>query len=1156
MKHSDFVHLHLHTQYSLLDGMIRLEDLFKKAREYKMPAIAITDHGNMFGAIDFYQHAYKHGVKPIIGCELYVAPNKLTDRTAGGESAKHLIVLVKNAQGYKNLMKLTTAGYLKGFYYRPRVDKELLKECHEGLIASSACLHGEIADLIMQGNIKEAKKVARHYQEIFGEDNFYLEIMENGIPEQKIANAGLLEISSELSIPLIATNDCHYLERDHAEAHDILLCIQTGKTIKDADRMSLSTDQFYFRSPEEMHQLFSLTPEALSNTVSIAERCNFSLETGKFYLPNFEIKNPEESLNEYLERKAREGLEKLFPVILKDQKENEAAIKEKYEKRLNEELEIIKSMDFAGYFLIVSDFVKHAKHNNIPVGPGRGSAPGSLVAYAIRITNIDPIRYNLFFERFLNPSRKTMPDIDIDFCQEGRDEIIRYVTEKYGQDKVSQIITFGKMQAKGVVRDVGRALDIPYSEADRIAKLIPNTLNITLNEAIKAEPRLAQEEKNNPQIAKLLSLSRILEGINRHASTHAAGVVISDVPLVERVPLCSPKDDVVSQYSMNDIQTVGLTKFDFLGLKTLTVIKNTLNFIKESKSVEIDIDNLPLDDKKTYELLMKGETDGIFQLESSGMRDLAINLKPDHIEDIIALIALYRPGPMKMLPEFTARKQGKTKITYELPQLEAILKETYGIILYQEQVMQIASIIGGYSMSEADTLRKVMSKKKASDMDKEKPKFLEGAKKHKINENKARTIWEQMETFAEYGFNKSHSTSYAIIAYQTAYLKAHYPAAFMAALLTSEKDNRDKIIKYMSACKELGINILPPDLNESQRDFTISGENIRFGMAAIKNVGIAAVDSIISVRKEGKFTSFMDFLSRVDLRKVNKRVIESLIKCGAFDSLSYKRRQLMEHYEEAMDEAQRNQKEKQSNQSSFFDQFNSGGSSEDNGLKSYQIPDDVPEWDHKKLLSIEREALGFYITGHPLLRFADRLKFVTNADSGNLNTKNDKDTVTVAGVVSGISEKTTKRKDIMCYITLEDLQGSINIIFFAELYKKYYSFLHEEEPIVVKGTLDIGGGEETPKIIALEVTSLSKSLENPYKQVRFMIDANKVSTESLSSFISSMKKFQGKYEGYMHIMNGKSETIVYLGDDFRLDINDKLKKEADSILGEGATIYS
>ncbi|PKN53382.1 MAG: DNA polymerase III subunit alpha [Deltaproteobacteria bacterium HGW-Deltaproteobacteria-13] len=1155
MKHSEFVHLHVHTQYSLLDGMIRLDDLFKKARDYKMPAVAITDHGNMFGAIDFYQQAYKHGIKPIIGCELYVAPNKLTDRTAG-ETSKHLVVLVKNTQGYKNLMKLTTASYLKGFYYRPRVDKELLKECHEGLIASSACLHGEIADLIMQGNMEGAKNAAIHYREIFGEDNFYLEIMENGIPEQKTANAGLIEISKELSIPLIATNDCHYLEREHAEAHDVLLCIQTGKTIKDADRMHLSTDQFYFRSPDEMHQLFSLTPEALSNTVSIAEKCNFSLETGKFFLPNFEVKNPEESLNEYLERKAREGLEKLLPLILKDEKENESELREKYEKRLSDELEIIKKMGFAGYFLIVSDFVKHAKHNDIPVGPGRGSAPGSLVAYAIRITNIDPIKYNLFFERFLNPSRISMPDIDIDFCPEGREDVIRYVTEKYGQDKVSQIITFGKMQAKGVIRDVGRALDIPYSEADRIAKLVPNVLNITLNDAIKAEPRLAQEEKNNPAVARLLALSRILEGINRHASTHAAGVVISDVPLVERVPLCSPKEDVVSQYSMKDIEYVGMTKFDFLGLKTLTVINNALNFIRESKGINIEIDNLPLDDKETYDLLGRGETDGVFQLESSGMTELAINFKPDHIEDIIALIALYRPGPMKMMQEFINRKQGKTKISYELPQLEKILKETYGIILYQEQVMQIASAIGGYTMAEADTLRKVMGKKMTAAMEKEKPKFLEGAQKHRINENKAKTIWEQMETFAEYGFNKSHSTAYAIIAYQTAYLKAHYPAAFMAALLTSEKDNRDKIIKYMSACKEMGINILPPDLNESQRDFTVSGENIRFGLAAIKNVGLAAVDSIISMRNEGKFTSFVDFLSRVDLRKVNKRVIESLIKCGAFDSSGYKRAQLMEHYEQAMDEAQRNQKEKLSNQSSFFDQFNSSASSGENGAASYQIPDNVPEWDHKKLLSIEKETLGFYITGHPLLRFADRLKLVTNADSSNLNEKRDKDTVTVAGVVSGISEKTTKRKDIMCYLTLEDLQGSINIIFFGDVYKKYYSLLHEEEPIVVKGTLDAGAGEETPKIIAQEVTSLVISLENPYKQVRFMVDASKVSPENISSLISSMKKFHGKYESYMHILNGKSEAIIYLGDEFHLDINDQLKKEADNILGEGATIYS
>jgi DNA polymerase-3 subunit alpha len=1138
--------------------MIRLDDLFKKAREYKMPAVAITDHGNMFGAIDFYQQAYKHGVKPIIGCELYVAPNKLTDKVAE-ERSKHLIVLVKNAQGYKNLMKLTTTAYLKGFYYKPRVDKELLRECHEGLIASSACLQGEIANFIMQGNMEAAKKAALTYQEIFGEGNFYLEIMENGIPEQKIANAGLIELGRELSIPLIATNDCHYLERDHSEAHDVLLCIQTGKTIKDKDRMRLSTDQFYFRSPEEMHELFSLTPEALSNTVAVAEKCNFSLELGKFYLPNFEVKNPEESLNEYLERKAREGLEKLFPVILKDQEGNEAEIREKYKKRLSEELEIIKAMGFSGYFLIVSDFVKHAKHNDIPVGPGRGSAPGSLVAYAIRITNIDPIRYNLFFERFLNPSRISMPDIDIDFCPEGRENVIQYVTEKYGQDKVSQIITFGKMQAKGVIRDVGRALDIPYSEADRIAKLVPNMpLNITLNEAIKNEPRLAEEEKNNPAVAKLLSLSRILEGINRHASTHAAGVVISDVPLVERVPLCSPKDDVVSQYSMNDIQAVGMTKFDFLGLKTLTVIKRAFNFIKELKGIDLDIDNLPLDDKKTYDLLGRGQTDGVFQLESEGMTDLSINFKPDHIEDIIALIALYRPGPMKMIPEFISRKQGKTKIAYEMPQLEQILKETYGIILYQEQVMRIASAIGGYTMAEADTLRKVMGKKMTAAMEKEKPKFLEGAKKNKINESKAKTIWEQMETFASYGFNKSHSTAYAIIAYQTAYLKAHYPVEFMAALLTSEKDNRDKIMKYMSACKEMGINILPPDINESQRDFTISGENIRFGMAAIKNVGMAAIDSIISVRQEDKFTSFMDFLSRVDLRKVNKRVIESLIKCGAFDSLKYKRSQLMEHFERAMEEAQRSQRDKLSNQSSFFDQFDSAPSLEGNGLKSYEIPDDVPEWDQKKMLSIEREALGFYITGHPLLRYSERLKYITNANSGNLISKNDKETITIAGIVTGISEKKTKRNDIMSYVTIEDLKGSVNTLFFADLYKKYYSLLHEEEPVVIKGTLDIGGGEENRKItlIAQEVISVSQALENPYKQIRFMVNADKVSAETISSLIASIKKYHGKYEGYMHLLNGKSETIVYLGDEFRLDINDKLKKEADSILGEGATIYS
>jgi DNA polymerase-3 subunit alpha len=1134
--------------------MIRLDDLFKKAKEFAMPAMAITDHGNMFGAIDFYKQAYANGIKPIIGCELYVAPRSRFDKTTSsiGEATRHLVVLVKNMQGYKNLMKLTSSAHLEGFYYRPRVDKELLKQCSEGLIASSACLHGEIASHVVRGNMDEARKSAREYLEIFGENNFYLEIMENGIPEQTIANQGLIELSKELSIPLIATNDCHYLNASHAEAHNVLLCIQTGKTIEDKDRMSMTSDQFYVKSPEEMQTLFAATPEAISNTVSIAERCNLTFEFGKFYLPKFEVKNPEESLVDYLDRKAVEGLEKLLPTIMKYQKENEVAVREKYTKRLRTELEIIKKMGFAGYFLIVSDFIKYAKHNDVPVGPGRGSAAGSLVAYAIRITDIDPLRYGLFFERFLNPDRISMPDIDIDFCQERRGEIIKYVTDKYGKDKVTQICTFGKMMAKGVIRDVGRALNIPYGDADRIAKLVPNVLNITLTEAFKMEPRFDEERRKNSQIDKLLSLSLILEGLNRHSSVHAAGVVISDAPLVERVPLFAPKDDIVSQYSMKDIEAVGLTKFDFLGLKTLTVIKNALNFIKESNHIDIDINNLPLDDQETYKLLMKGETDGVFQLESSGMKDLLVNFKPDHIEDVIALIAAYRPGPMKMIPDFIARKHGKQQITYELSQLEPILKETYGIILYQEQVMQIANVIGGYTMAQADTLRKVMGKKQVAAMEKEKPKFLEGAKKQKINENKAKIIWDQMETFAEYGFNKSHSAAYAMITYQTAYLKAHYPVAFMAALLTSEKDNRDKIIKHMSNCKEMVISILPPDINESQKDFSISGENIRFGLAAVKNVGEAAIESIIAMRQEANFTSFMDFLSRVDLRKVNRRVIESLIKCGSFDALGNTRRQLMECLDQAMEEAQRKQKELLSNQASIFDQLDAVEASEVNGGSSFQIPN-LPEWDRKELLSIEKETLGFYITGHPLHGYADKLKLVTNANSTTLSTKRDKETITIAGVISSLTERLTRKKDVMCNVVLEDLQGSVSIIFWADVYKKFYELLHADEPVVIQGNIDVG--DESLKIIAQDVFTLTKALENPYKQVRFMIDTDKVSPEDIKTLYDTIKKYNGKYEGYIHILNGKSETIVRLGDETKLDICERLQREADGILGEGSTIY-
>ena len=1153
MKHADFVHLHVHTQYSLLDGTIRLDDLFQKSKEYHMPAVAMTDHGNLYGAIDFYRHAYKYGIKPIIGCELYVAPKSRLDKTGYGigETANHLIVLVKNMQGYKNLMRLSTAGFLDGFYYRPRVDKELLTEHHEGLIGMSACLHGEISSHLLRGNIEEAVRSARQYRDIFGEENFFLEIMENGLPEQTKANQSLIELSKRYGFPLVATNDCHYLNRDDAEAHEVLLCIQTGKTMEDSERMKFATDQFYFRSPEEMIQLFAYCPESIENTVRIAEKCNLTFSTGSFFLPHFEI-NPDETLDDRLKWEAKEGLSKLLNGVIKGLDET---LREHYEKRLNQELDMIRSMGFAGYFLIVSDFIQYAKKKNIPVGPGRGSAAGSLVAYAVGITNIDPIRYNLFFERFLNPDRISMPDIDTDFCPEGRDEIIRYVTEKYGSDKVSQIITFGKMQARAVIRDVGRAMNISYSEVDRIAKMIPNVLNIKLDEAIKREPRLREEEKNNPRIKKLLDLSRSLEGLNRHSSTHAAGVVISDLPLVERIPLCkSPKDDVVTQFSMNDISEVGLTKFDFLGLKTLTVIKNALTFIRDGRNKDVDIDNLPLDDRKTYELLMRGDTDGIFQLESSGMKDILVRMKPDCIEDVIALIALYRPGPMDNVPEFIARKQKKTRIVYEVPELEAILKETYGIIVYQEQVMQIAVAIGNYSLSEADTLRKVMSKKKTDEMEKkEKPKFMEGARKKKIPEAKAAKIWEQMETFGKYGFNKSHSTAYAIISYQTAYLKAHYPAEFMAALLTSEKDNRDKIISHISSCRDMGLNVLPPDINESMSDFSVVGEHIRFGLGAVKNVGVGAIDSIISVREEcGPFHSIVDFCDRVDPRKVNKRVIESLIKCGAFDSTGSNRRQLMTCYEEILDKAQRRQRERSSGQVNFLEQIDRDTGSPSSVSFDFVLPD-LPEWDQKELLQNEKETIGFYITGHPLSRFSDRLRMLVNTDTSTITHKPDREAVTLAGIVSNIREVTTKRKDTMAYITLEDLKGSVSVIFFPDVYRNSQDLLHGEEPLLIKGTLDIA--DDSVKVIASDVSFLSVATEVPYNAVYFTVNVQKSSVEDIDLLRRQIKQFPGKYDGFIRLVAETSETVIYLGEDMKVDLSVPLIKEADRILGIGASQF-
>lgn len=1152
MKHADFVHLHVHTQYSLLDGTIRLDDLLKKAREYKMPAIAMTDHGNMFGAVSFYQRAYKYGIKPIIGCELYIAPKSRFDKNShyGGDTARHLLVLVKNMRGYKNLMKLTTSGYLEGFYYRPRIDKALLKEHHEGLIGLSACLHGEIAEALLRGNPDAARQAAGEYQAIFGPDNFYLEMMENGLPEQTVVNEGLMALSREMAIPLVATNDCHYVRREDAEAHEVLLCIQTGKTLEDRERMRFATDQFYLRSPEDMKHLFQKCPEAIENTIRIAEMCNLKLDFGQILLPHFEI-SPGENLDDVLTHKAEKGLQALMQQILRGRQNGK--VWEQYEKRLRQELEMIRSMGFAGYFLIVSDFVQYAKECRIPVGPGRGSSAGSLVAYTLGITTIDPIRYGLFFERFLNPDRISMPDIDIDFCQEGRDEIIRYVTQKYGSDRVAQIITFGKMQARAVIRDVGRALNMPYGEVDAIAKLVPNVLNISLDDAVKMEPRLKEEEKKNAKVAKLLTLSRTLEGLNRHASTHAAGVVISDVPLVERVPLCAPKDDRVTQFAMKDIEAIGLTKFDFLGLKTLTVIKNALRLIKEGRGVDIDMGALPLHDEKTYQLLMRGDTDGVFQLESAGMKDILLKMKPDCIEDVIALIALYRPGPMNMVPEFISRKQGKTKIAYELPELEAILKETYGVIVYQEQVMQIAGAIGNYTMAEADTLRKVMSKKKPEEMEKEKPKFLAGAKNKKISEQKARKIWDQMETFAQYGFNKSHSTAYAMISYQTAYLKAHYPSEFMAALLTSEKDDRDKIIKHIAGCKDMGIRVLPPDINESHRDFSVSGDQIRFGLSAVKNVGVGAIDTLIDARERlGKFRSFHHFCENVDLRKVNRRVIESLVKCGAFDAMGYGRRALITSCEAIIELAQRRQRDMSSGQFSIFDQLDRKEDT-DPGTAEHALLQQIPEWDAKELLAQEKETLGFYITGHPLSGFRDRVANVANADAETILGKKDQEEVRLAGVVSHIREVTTKKKELMAYVTIEDLKGSVEVIFFADVYRKSSDLLHGDEPVLIRGTVDVG--EEAVKVLAAEAQPLSAALDHPYQTARFRFDTLRLADRDLNALRTLLKKHPGKAEGYIHLLDDQSETVIYLGKDVLFAPTEKLREEANRILGAGATQF-
>ncbi len=1141
-----FVHLHVHTQYSLLDGAIRIDALLKRVADFGMDSVAITDHGTMFGVIEFYKKANKAGIKPIIGCECYVAPRSLNDKTPlDNKGLSHLVLLAENQEGYRNLCKLSSIAQLDGFYYKPRIDKEVLKKYSNGLIALSACLHGEIPKLIKEGRIEQADEAARFYLNIFGENNFFLEVQNNGIDIQEKVNQTLYDMSQRLSIPLVASNDCHYLDKEDVRAHDVLLCIQTGKTVHDSDRLKFRTDQLYFKSPQEMHAYFKDYPGALDHTVDIAKRCNIEFDFNTYHFPKYDASS-ELTVDEIFEQKVREGFDRILERI----KVKNPDIDEKiYKDRLEYEISVIKDMGFPGYFLIVADFIRFGKENGVPVGPGRGSAAGSIVAYCLGITDLDPIAHGLIFERFLNPARISMPDIDVDFCINGREKVFKYVVDRYGGgDYVAQIITFGKLKTRAVIRDVGRALDIPLREVDAIAKMVPDVLNISLNDALKQEPRLSALAKEKPDVADLINICRVLEGLPRHASTHAAGVVIGDKPLVEYLPLYKgKKGEVVTQFDMKCVEQIGLVKFDFLGLRNLTVIEKTLSLIARQGKTPPDLLNLDFDDPYTYRLLASGDTTGVFQLESSGMKDLLVRLKPECFDDVIALVALYRPGPLDsgMVDDFVERKHGRKSVEYLVPELKPILKETYGVIVYQEQVMKIAGVLANYTMADADGLRKAMGKKIAEMMAKHRELFMKGAEENNIPADKAKKIFDLMEKFGGYGFNKSHSAAYALIAFQTAFLKAHFPVEFMASLLTSEMHSTDGVVKYIVECRSHDIPVLPADINESDKEFTVTDSKIRFGLVAVKNVGEAAIESIIGERKEGKFSSLFEFCERVDLRKVNKRVIESLIKCGAFDYTGAYRSQMLASLEDALDYGQRIQKERNDPQMGLFDM---GGSRQ---MINVPAMPKIAEWDEKELLSLEKESLGFYITGHPLTSYEDLLDKFTNANAISLKENNDGKAVRIGGIVTNTKIIKTKKGDLMAFVTIEDMNGSVEATVFSSLYTSVSDLLIDDNPILIEG--QIQKDENSVKILADTVIPMDKAEETWTASVHFNLDITRTEKEVLAGLKDILKKHPGTCQGYVHLHDPeKTETIIALSDNIKLKAGASLTLEVNRFLGYNA----
>ncbi|TQO56072.1 DNA polymerase III subunit alpha [Paraclostridium bifermentans] len=1149
----DFVHLHVHTEYSLLDGFSRIKNLVNRAKELNMSAVAITDHGCMFGAVDFFKVAKKEGIKPIIGCEVYTAPRGMKDKDPNFDKSQgHLILLAKDTTGYQNLIKLVSAAYVQGFYYKPRVDIDEIKKHSEGIIALSACLAGDVSQALMNRNYDKAKNIALKYKEIFGEENYYLEIQDHNLPEQKEVNRELIRLSKEIGVGLVATNDVHYVRKEDSKIHDILMCIQMGKTVNDPARMRFGSDEFYLKSREEMEEIFPEVQEALDNTSKIAQMCNVEFDFNTIHLPQYDVPDGY-TPQEYLRMLCFKGL------------------KERYKKpsqeildRLEYELGVIEKMGYVEYFLITWDFINFARENSIMVGPGRGSAAGSIVSYTLYITDIDPIKYSLLFERFLNPERVSMPDIDIDFCYERREEVIDYVKRKYGEDHVAQIITFGTMGAKAAIRDVGRVLDVSYNKVDNIAKEIPFALGMTIDKALDTNPNLKKLYEEDSETKEIIDVSRKIEGMLRHASTHAAGVVISKKPIDEYVPLYKHQDAITTQFTMTTLEELGLLKMDFLGLRTLTVIRDALDLIEKNHNLKINFSKMEYDDPKVYELLSSGNTLGVFQLESAGMRSFMKQLKPDNFEDIVAGISLYRPGPMDSIPVYINNKNNPENVEYLHKKLKPIMEVTYGCLVYQEQVMQVVRDLGGYSYGRSDLVRRAMGKKKMDVMEKEREYFIHGKTdengeleiagcvRNGVPEDIGNKIFDDMIDFAKYAFNKSHAAAYGVLAYETAYLKAHYPVEFMAALITSVMGNTDKVVEYIRECNSLKIDVLKPDINKSFTKFSVEDKSIRFGLAAVKNVGVNVLNNIIKERESsGEFKDFNEFCKRLDSKDLNKRIIESLIKCGAFDEMGDNRASLLLGYEKLLESISMDRKKNLAGQVSLFDGFEMDESINNDIQSMYTLPH-VKELEEKERLYLEKEVLGMYVSGHPLSQYKDEIKRNTTINNAELNEiKDDYITylnlnereVTMGGIVINKTIRTTKRNDLMAIIELEDLFGVIEVIVFPQVLQKYNTIIQEDKIIYIDGRLSIKE-DENAKLIAREIRDMNDS-GNKDKPTLYLKINSIENKELVNDLISVVTKYPGENDIYIYAENIKQ---VYKWNHIKVNINENLINELEHIL--------